>query len=835
MVRGSGPSDAKILAIFEAPGKDEARIGVPLVGLSGQKQSTCWANLGMRRQDIRIENVLEVRPPGNDLDAMPIPQLEKAYRSIHKRIAAMDPPPNVIVPAGNFALNALRRNPIRKKKEKGKLVLDYPDRIMSWRGSICEYIDDNGRQRKMIPTIHPRALLSAPTWQGRWEADWLRIKGDSEFPELRRFSDQCEHKIFPTIEELYKFHAMLAKRSKDRGEIVAIDIETPNRVISCIGFSLDPHYSMTVGLLPSHWKNKADLPRAWNVVRSICELPIAKATHGGLFDAYYMAMVPHPPIYFYEWLWDTQAEHHCMDSSDSHSLAYCASRDIRVEFWKDEAKEIENGEYKGRYRRDTAELHTYNGKDACYTRALTSVYIDRLREMGLLRFYKEHYRRKFYPVLNMMLEGMPIDEQKREVAFERERLKLDILRRELKELTGEDLVAKKGLSPTRVIKYFYGTLGCKPPRAAKGRKGKLSAGEAQVRWLMVKTKKAVPGGQKVLDFRRHQKLLNSFSEARVDDDGRFRSTYKFLTRWSRFSSSKNPMGGGGNAQNIDREVRDMFVPIRGHVLIELDAAQGESRIRDAMAYSVSNDEYMLRLATASPLDLDQHREHAASILSILRGTEVDPQDVTGTERQIGKRTNHAIGYGMGGVMMADQVLTDSKGQLVLTPEECQEFIDALLQRLPAIVRWQEEIRYLVQHDRKLETSWGRIFRFTHDRLEDKTYKDAYSAIPQCDLVELLNQEGFLPLAERIEDEEMGSRILAQEHDSLVISTPLEEAWGVVDFTASNLMKPRKYWGTEVSMPIGVKLGLDWGPGMREWKVVPTRDEFVEALESMEVR
>jgi len=709
--------------------------------------------------------------------------------------------------------------------EKGQRVLVYDDKIMSWRGSICEYTDDDGRKIKMIPTIHPRALLSAPRWYGRWEGDWLRIKEDAKFAELGRYP-VCTHDVFPSIRRLEEYYHYLRALAVDKPKsILALDIETPGRVISCIGFSADPMYSLTVPLLPSHWSNKQDLPQAWDIVRKILSLPIPKATHGGLFDAYWLQRYPHHPINLIDWDWDSQAMHHCLDSSDQHSLAYCASRDLRVEFWKDEAKE-DGGKYSKRFTRDTRQLHTYCGKDACYTRALIPIYIDRLKEQGLMRFYKEHYRRKFYPVLDMMCEGIPVNEGKRELAFERERLQLDVLRRELKELAGEDLVAKKGLSPTRVIRYFYSTLGC---RSRRRKKGKLSAGEAEVRWLMVHNRKAKMGGQKVLDFRRHQKLMGSFDEVRVDSDGRFRSTYKFLTRWGRFASAKNPMGGGGNAQNIDREVRDMFVPIQGHVLLELDAAQGESRIRDAMAYSITKDPYMLRLATASPLELDQHREHAASILSILRDEKVSPTDVTDEEREIGKRTNHAIGYGMRGEMMADQVITDSKGKMVLTPEECQEFIDALLGKLWSIPRWQEEIRYRVQHDRMLETSWGRRFLFTHDRLEDKTYRDAYSSIPQADLVELINQWGFLPLAEKIEDEDMETHILAQEHDSLVISTPPWEAWGVVEFLGVGLTKTKKYWGTPVSMPIGVKMGMDWGTSMTKWKVIPTQGEFEEAL------
>ncbi len=62
LVFGEGPADAPIMLIGEAPGRQEEAQGRPFVGKAGQNLNGFLQVLGLERADIRISNVVKVRP-----------------------------------------------------------------------------------------------------------------------------------------------------------------------------------------------------------------------------------------------------------------------------------------------------------------------------------------------------------------------------------------------------------------------------------------------------------------------------------------------------------------------------------------------------------------------------------------------------------------------------------------------------------------------------------------------------------------------------------------------------------------------------------------------------
>lgn len=64
-VFGTGPVDAELCLIGEAPGADEDRTGEPFVGPAGQLLNRILAACGMKREEVYICNIIKCRPPGN--------------------------------------------------------------------------------------------------------------------------------------------------------------------------------------------------------------------------------------------------------------------------------------------------------------------------------------------------------------------------------------------------------------------------------------------------------------------------------------------------------------------------------------------------------------------------------------------------------------------------------------------------------------------------------------------------------------------------------------------------------------------------------------------------
>jgi DNA polymerase len=100
-VYGDGNSDADVVFVGEAPGKNEDLEGVPFVGAAGKFLNEMLASIGMKREDIYITNIVKYRPPNN---RDPLPEEKDACRDwLHAELAAINP--KLIVFLGRHSMN----------------------------------------------------------------------------------------------------------------------------------------------------------------------------------------------------------------------------------------------------------------------------------------------------------------------------------------------------------------------------------------------------------------------------------------------------------------------------------------------------------------------------------------------------------------------------------------------------------------------------------------------------------------------------------------------------------------------------------------------------------
>lgn len=76
LVMGHGSSDAKIVFIGEAPGKQEDKNGIPFVGAAGKLLDEMLEANSLTRSDVYITNIVKYRPPNN---RDPSPEEKKAF------------------------------------------------------------------------------------------------------------------------------------------------------------------------------------------------------------------------------------------------------------------------------------------------------------------------------------------------------------------------------------------------------------------------------------------------------------------------------------------------------------------------------------------------------------------------------------------------------------------------------------------------------------------------------------------------------------------------------------------------------------------------------------
>jgi uracil-DNA glycosylase len=157
VVYGTGNADADLMFIGEGPGYYEDKQGEPFVGAAGQLLNRMLEEIGVRRADVRITNVILCRPPGNR-DPMP-DEVETCTPWLREQIELVDP--RVIVTLGNFAT---------------RFMLDKPVSISRVRG---QRFPQEGRT--IIPTFHPAAIL-----RGGGEASTQMAALRSDFQEIKR-------------------------------------------------------------------------------------------------------------------------------------------------------------------------------------------------------------------------------------------------------------------------------------------------------------------------------------------------------------------------------------------------------------------------------------------------------------------------------------------------------------------------------------------------------------------------------------------------------------------------------------------------------------------------
>src|SRR5262245_53520317 len=241
-MRSTGPKNAKIFLVGEAPGVEEIMQGSPFVGSSGKELRRMLRQAGIDPLDCFLTNVFFDRPPDNRIECfcdktefqrgiagMPAllpgyhvnsafaPQLERLYSEI------LDVRPHVICPLGNTACWAiLRQTP----------------KITALRGRVCT-TSIRGVPFKVLPTLHPAFVLRQ--WKDRVVvvADFQKLKRESRSPEIT--IPEREILIDPTFPEALEF----LDRAYHANEI-SVDVETKGGQITVCGIALSPRVGAVI-------------------------------------------------------------------------------------------------------------------------------------------------------------------------------------------------------------------------------------------------------------------------------------------------------------------------------------------------------------------------------------------------------------------------------------------------------------------------------------------------------------------------------------------------------------------------------------------------------------
>lgn len=256
-----------------------------------------------------------------------------------------------------------------------------------------------------------------------------------------------------------------------------------------------------------------------------------------------------------------------------------------------------------------------------------------------------------------------------------------------------------------------------------------------------------------------------------------------------------------NLQNIPRKPRTkkLFIPDSpDELLLEADLSQAEGMV---VAWYAEET----RLIEKYKAGEDVH----SFVGSIILERPISKKNKQ--ERQMAKTVVHASNYDTSPGKITEIVLDEL--EVVMSKKQAERCQNIYFQNFPRIrsvfqagIRKELEsnlriLRTPVGFERKFWAPWG-----------PELFRQAYSHYPQ-NVVAYVTNQGVI----RISESPYSNMLLAQVHDSMLLSVPkdrLEEVAKAVKeaMTSSVLIK-----GRELVIPVELKVGVSWGE-MEEYKV-----------------
>ncbi|MBP3533849.1 MAG: DNA polymerase I, partial [Alistipes sp.] len=299
----------------------------------------------------------------------------------------------------------------------------------------------------------------------------------------------------------------------------------------------------------------------------------------------------------------------------------------------------------------------------------------------------------------------------------------------------------------------------------------------------------------ILQYRGVKKLLSTYVDALPllvnPVTGHIHTSYnQAVTATGRLSSANPNLQNIPVREQIGRPIREAFIPSDdGHLLLSADYSQVELRI---MAH-LSGDE-SLREAFMHGEDI-----HAATAAKIF-GKPID--EVTSEERRRAKTANFGIIYGISAFGLSQR--------LDIPRGEAKALIDGYFASYPKVKEYMERVTEQARRDGYVTTLFGRR-RYLNDinsrnvNARGLAERNAINAPIQGGAADIM-KIAMIEVARRFREEGIGSRIILQVHDEIVVDMLASER-GRVERIVREAM--------EGAASLAVPLTVDCGVG-RNW-------------------
>jgi len=319
------------------------------------------------------------------------------------------------------------------------------------------------------------------------------------------------------------------------------------------------------------------------------------------------------------------------------------------------------------------------------------------------------------------------------------------LERAIYDLAGETFNIN---SPKQLGEILFGKLGL--PHGKKTKTGWSTNAD-----VLEKLRYEAPVVGMILEYRQYAKLKSTYADGllkAIDPDGRIRTSFQMtVTATGRLSSTEPNLQNIPTRTDLGSEIRKMFVPADGCVLVDADYSQIELRL---LAH-ISGDGAM-RAAFTSGQDI-----HTATAAQVFR---VPVEDVTPEMRRSAKAVNFGIVYGISAFSLSQDI--------GVSVAEAKAYMDAYFATFPGVRRYMDEVVEQAKEKGYVETAYRRRrdlpeLKSSNFNLRAFGERVALNMPIQGTAADLMKL-AMTAVWKRLRDEVPSARLVLQVHDELIV-------------------------------------------------------------------
>ena len=345
-------------------------------------------------------------------------------------------------------------------------------------------------------------------------------------------------------------------------------------------------------------------------------------------------------------------------------------------------------------------------------------------------------------------------------------------------------------SPKQLGEILFGKLGL--PHGKKTKTGWSTNAD-----VLEKLRYEAPIVGAVLEYRQLTKLKSTYADGllkALDPDGRVRTSFQMtVTATGRLSSTEPNLQNIPTRTDLGSEIRRMFVPAEGCVLVDADYSQIELRLLAHMAGDAGMREAFLSGG-------DFHAETAAKVFHVERA------EVTAEMRRSAKAVNFGIVYGISAFSLSQDI--------GVTVAEAKAYMEAYFATFPGVRRYMDEVVEKAKENGYVETLLHRRrdlpeLKSSNFNLRSFGERVALNMPVQGTAADVMKL-AMVAVHKRLKAENLQARLVLQVHDELIVECPENEAE-----TVAKLLEEEMEHVVSLSVPLTAE--AHWGKNWLEAK------------------